>query len=858
MWGNPAKRSPGRAGGVFGAVALVVVALVVLRPSAADASTIVTTQVFGYNGAVQSFTVPAFTTQLVITTNGASGAAGGSVSGAGSGGSGGIGESITTTIAVGGNSPVQVGDQLQIWAGGAGGSGQLSDFAGGPGGAGSELGGGGGAGGGGSAVFDQTSSTWINVAAGGGGGGGGGGVYGGGGPGGNWLSSGVAGGGTNGGSSGSVPAPCSGVDLSVSNGGGGGSAGTATDAGGGGGGGGGCPGASGGGGGGAGGGGGGGGAGAAGYVNPAFSNYSINGAPSGNGSVTITYTQTYPVAPSITSGASTSFFVGLPSSFTVTATGQPTPTLTEIGTLPGGLSFTDNGNGTATLAGAPVGGSGGVYRVTVVANNSGGSAFQTLTITVDEPAGLSGPSSATFTVGQPGSFTVTATGYPVPSMSEVGSLPSGLSFTDNGNGTATISGTPAPGTGGVYGIGVGASNGEGVPQAVNFTIVVDEGPAITSSSSATFTVGQPGSVTVTTRGYPVPSITQIGTLPAGLSFTDNGNGTATVSGTPAPGTGGVSSVTLVAVNPMGTTLANLAVTVDQAPAITSPSSATFTVGQPGSFTVTATGYPAPTLREVGPLPSGLTFTDNGNGTATISGTPKAVTAAPASIEVEATNASGMATQQVALTVTTSTLWFDTASGAVIGVGSSPSYGSMANRPLNAPMVGMAATPDGGGYWLVGADGGVFAFGDAGFFGSMGGTKLAAPVVGMAATPDGGGYWLVAADGGVFSFGDAGFFGSMSGTRLNAPMVGMAATPGGGGYWLVAADGGVFSFGNAPFDGSTGAIQLESPVVTLVPTVDGQGYVIATRNGQIIDFGNATVVPLGVYALMAPVVGGASP
>jgi beta-lactamase class A len=71
---------------------------------------------------------------------------------------------------------------------------------------------------------------------------------------------------------------------------------------------------------------------------------------------------------------------------------------------------------------------------------------------------------------------------------------------------------------------------------------------------------------------------------------------------------------------------------------------------------------------------------------------------------------------------------------------------------------------------------------------MGGTRLVAPVVGMAATPDGNGYWLVAADGGVFTFGDAHFHGSMGGTRLVAPVVGMAATPDGNGYWLVEAQG----------------------------------------------------------------------
>lgn len=44
---------------------------------------------------------------------------------------------------------------------------------------------------------------------------------------------------------------------------------------------------------------------------------------------------------------------------------------------------------------------------------------------------------------------------------------------------------------------------------------------------------------------------------------------------------------------------------------------------------------------------------------------------------------------------------------------------MPDRPVvNAPVVGMAATPSGNGYWLVCADGGVFTFGDAAFLGNV--------------------------------------------------------------------------------------------------------------------------------------------
>ncbi len=123
--------------------------------------------------------------------------------------------------------------------------------------------------------------------------------------------------------------------------------------------------------------------------------------------------------------------------------------------------------------------------------------------------------------------------------------------------------------------------------------------------------------------------------------------------------------------------------------------------------------------------------------------------------------------------------------------------------------------------MVAADGGIFAYGDAAFEGSTGGIHLNAPVVGIAATPSAHGYWLAASDGGVFTFGDAGFPGSMGGRPLNQPIVGMAATPSGRGYWLVASDGGVFTFGDATFAGSMGGRALNQPIVGMAPTPTGE-------------------------------------
>ena len=128
------------------------------------------------------------------------------------------------------------------------------------------------------------------------------------------------------------------------------------------------------------------------------------------------------------------------------------------------------------------------------------------------------------------------------------------------------------------------------------------------------------------------------------------------------------------------------------------------------------------------------------------------------------------------------------------------HGSLLGVTLNKPIVGIAATPDQGGYWLLGADGGVFSYGDAHFYGSTGNPGPQQASCRHGPDPDGKEYWLVASDGGVFSYGDAHFYGSTGNLVLNKPVVGMAPAPDGKGYWLVASDGGIFAFGDAGFYG----------------------------------------------------------
>ncbi len=586
------------------------------------------------------------------------------------------------------------------------------------------------------------------------------------------------------------------------------------------------------------------------------------------------------VAPSIISAASATSIVGAPFSTTITTTGEPVSVITESGALPAGVTFTDNGDGTATLAGTPGAGSGGSFPITITATNSAGTATQAFTLTNDEAPSVTSAPTATFYTGVNGTYTVTTTGYPMATITEVGALPAGITFTDNANGTATITGSTTA-SAGTFPVSVSATNSSGstATLALTLTVATSGPPSITSGTAAFFTLNQAGSFAVTTTGAPIASITEVGALPAGLTMVDEGNGEALISGTPtATGTATLAVTATNGLAPDATQTFSLI--VGSAPAVTSASSTTFVAGGAGTFTVTTSGYPAPSLGETGTLPNGITWVDNGNGTATLAGTPDAVTSDTAyPFMVRATDGTGTVTQDFTLNVApapasggsipptgtptptsptvvpqpTSALaggdrlaatpdgqgyWIVGTNGSVKAYGTAVDYGSMDGHVLNQPIVGVAATPDGKGYWLVASDGGIFSFGDAQFYGSTGNIKLNKPIVGITSTVDGKGYWMVASDGGVFSFGDAHFYGSTGNIKLNKPIVGMSSDPSGTGYWLVASDGGIFTFGDAQFYGSTGNIKLNKPVMGMAADRSGHGYWLVASDGGIFTFGDA--------------------
>ena len=288
-------------------------------------------------------------------------------------------------------------------------------------------------------------------------------------------------------------------------------------------------------------------------------------------------------------------------------------------------------------------------------------------------------------------------------------------------------------------------------------------PAITSANHATFSSGTAGVFDITTTGRPASA--RSATAPSAVASRPRsrpasrsnytGGTTATLDGTPQPGDGGTFTVCLIAANGVG-------------PAAT----------QVFTLTVRCAGrHAAPhrlRRRRAAPSPPQHGY------------------------------------------------WLVGSDGGIFTFGAAQFYGSTGSLHLQRPVVGITPTANRGGYWLVASDGGIFAFGNAGYYGSIPGSglnpagsglahSLNAPIVGMVPSYDGGGYFMVASDGGVFAFGDARFEGSCPGIGgCSGAAVAVVPDATGNGYWVVTSTGSVYTFGDAVNYGQPG---LQSSKIT---------------------------------------------
>ncbi len=342
-------------------------------------------------------------------------------------------------------------------------------------------------------------------------------------------------------------------------------------------------------------------------------------------------------APAITSASSTTFTEGAAGSFTVTATGSPTPSIAESGTLPGGVTFHGG-----TLRGTPT--ANGTFPVTFTASNGvSPSAVQNFTLTVNPPAALTITTTSlpAGVIGTAYNQTVTATGglQPYTWTLNSGTLPTGLTLSSTG----AITGTPTV---------LGTSN---------FTVTVTDSetpPAQTTSASLSISITT-APLAVSTTSLPAGVVNTVytgatlqasggtppyswsisaGTLPAGLNLN-----AGAITGTPTAV--GTSSFTVKVTDAAaGTATAPLSITINTTLAITTTSLPAATVNMAYSATVSATGGLTPYTWGLSGNPSWLSINTS---TGVLSGTAPATPGTTPTFSVTVTDSESPAEESVA-------------------------------------------------------------------------------------------------------------------------------------------------------------------------------------------------------------------
>ncbi|MCA8836588.1 MAG: putative Ig domain-containing protein, partial [Proteobacteria bacterium] len=327
---------------------------------------------------------------------------------------------------------------------------------------------------------------------------------------------------------------------------------------------------------------------------------------------------------------------------------------------------------------------------TITATNAGGADTATVSITVNPPAPvLTNAVAQTFTQGQDITpITFTSTGGPPnadtanPRGCTISGLPGALATDLTVSRTADglscrITGTPTITTSGAVTVTVSATNGGGTGMAAVSITVNPPAPALSADTAThTFTQGQAiTDITFTSTGGPPNADTAnprgctISGLPGALA-TDLtvsrtvDNSSCRITGTPTITTTGAVTVTVTATNAGGVDTATVDITVNPPAPVLSADTAThtFTQGQAiTDITFTNTGG-APNADSATPrgctisglpgaLATDLTVSRTANGlSCRITGTPTITTTGAVTVTVTATNAGGVDTATVDITV----------------------------------------------------------------------------------------------------------------------------------------------------------------------------------------------------------------
>ena len=208
------------------------------------------------------------------------------------------------------------------------------------------------------------------------------------------------------------------------------------------------------------------------------------------------------------------------------------------------------------------------------------------------------------------------------------SLPSWLTFTDNGDGTAVLKGTPLKYHAGLHSVSIELSDGN-INISQNFIIevkTVNDAPIISSTDIlfAEVTIAyQNILIAEDEEDDPVEFIAI--SIPSWMSLTDNKDGSALLDGTPLIGDEGTVNVFISVDDGSSKTGHYYELTIFEkqySPVFTSTPLTEITEGDEYNYTITCLDENDDQLIIIAEnIPSWMSFSDNGDGTAQLSGTP---------------------------------------------------------------------------------------------------------------------------------------------------------------------------------------------------------------------------------------------
>ncbi len=323
-------------------------------------------------------------------------------------------------------------------------------------------------------------------------------------------------------------------------------------------------------------------------------------------------------------------------SFEVEATDpEDTPVLT-VSDLLSGASFVDHGNGSGTFSWTPTYTQSGVYPVTFYATDDSTAVdSEQISISVieagNQPPVLAsiGPHGTTENINLNFSVSATDPDSTTPSLSAAG-LPTGATFTDNGNGTGSFQWIPDYTDAGSYNVNFISTDGYlSDSELVEITVFEagNQAPVLAAigDRNTTENVNLTFGVSASDPDGTTPSLVSIN-LPSAASFIDHGNGTGTFDWTPNFTDAGSTTVTFITSDGVLSDSETVTVTIfeagNQPPAVTPVATKTTTENVQLTFDVLATDPDStiPAISIIG-TPAGATFVDHGDGSATFQWTP---------------------------------------------------------------------------------------------------------------------------------------------------------------------------------------------------------------------------------------------